>query len=75
MIEVLIRQHRTRWALYAALLLASATSTLLIVARVLHTGRLTYAFLVYNLALAWIPLGFAAGAVSFGHPPSIEFGS
>ena len=65
MIEVLIRQHRTRWALYAALLLASATSTLLIVARVLHTGRLTYAFLVYNLALAWIPLGFAAGAVSF----------
>jgi uncharacterized membrane protein len=65
MIEVLFRQHRTRWALYAALMLASATSTLLIVARVIHTGRLTYAFLVYNLALAWIPLGFAAAAYSF----------
>jgi uncharacterized membrane protein len=64
MIEALFRQHRTRWALYAALMLASATSTLLIAARVIHTGRLTYAFLVYNLALAWIPLGFAAAASS-----------
>ena len=59
MIETLLREHRARWTLYAALLLASATSTLLVVARVLHTGRLTYAFLVYNLALAWVPLGFA----------------
>jgi uncharacterized membrane protein len=40
-------------------------STLLVVARVLHTGHLTYAFLVYNLALAWVPLGFALAAVSF----------
>ena len=65
MIEELLRRHRTRWGLYAALLLASATSTAIIAARVIHTGRLTYAFLVYNLALAWIPLGFAAAAVSF----------
>jgi uncharacterized membrane protein len=47
------------------LLLASLTSTLLVAARVLHTGRLTYAFLVYNLALAWIPLGLAAAAAAF----------
>jgi uncharacterized membrane protein len=46
-------------------MLASATSTLLLAARVLHTGRLTYAFLVYNLILAWIPLGFAVAADSF----------
>ena len=57
--------RRPPWALLAALLLASATSTLLVTARVIHTGRLTYAFLVYNLFLAWIPLGFAAAAELF----------
>src|SRR5947207_2946988 len=62
MLDQIVRRHRARRALFAALLLASATSTLLIVARVFHTGRLTYAFLVYNLMLAWIPLGFAAAA-------------
>jgi len=56
---------RPRWALLGALLLASATSTVLVTARVLRTGRLTYAFLVYNLFLAWIPLGFAAAADRF----------
>jgi uncharacterized membrane protein len=65
MIEIFFRQHRTRRALYAALLLASAMSTLLIAAHVIDTGRLAYAFLIYNLALAWIPLAFAAAAVSF----------
>jgi uncharacterized membrane protein len=44
---------------FAALILASATSTLLVVARVVVTRRLDYAFLVYNLVLAWIPLGLA----------------
>jgi uncharacterized membrane protein len=65
MIEQILRRHRTRWGLYAALVLASATSTSIIALRVIHTGRLTYSFLVYNLALAWIPLGFAAAAYSF----------
>ncbi|HEX6738282.1 MAG TPA: DUF1361 domain-containing protein [Vicinamibacteria bacterium] len=60
MFEQLKRRHRAWGALFAALLLASFTSTLLVAARVWHTGRLTYTFLVYNLALAWIPLGFAA---------------
>jgi uncharacterized membrane protein len=59
-LEELIRRHRAPLAVFAALLLASATSTLLVTARVVHTGRLTYAFLVYNLVLAWIPLAFAA---------------
>src|SRR5262245_11203485 len=56
---------RARWALLGALVLASAMSTALVAARVLHTGRLTYTFLVYNLALAWIPLAFAAAAERF----------
>jgi uncharacterized membrane protein len=56
---------RTRWGVFAALFLASLTSTLLVAARVVHTGRLAYAFLVYNLALAWIPLGFALAAHVF----------
>jgi len=58
-------RDRPRWALLGALLLASALSTALVAARVLHTGRLTYTFLVYNLVLAWIPLGCAAAADGF----------
>jgi uncharacterized membrane protein len=53
---------RARWGVFAALLLLSLTSTLLVAARVMHTRRLAYAFLVYNLALAWIPVGFALAA-------------
>jgi uncharacterized membrane protein len=70
MIERLLRRHRTRWGLYAALLLASATSTAIVAARVIHTGRLTYTFLVYNLALAWVPLALAAAAFSLDGSPS-----
>src|SRR5690349_24288772 len=48
-----------RLAVFAALILASITSTLLVAARVIHTRRLGYVFLVYNLVLAWIPLGMS----------------
>ena len=65
MLERIVRRHRSLTALFAALALASATSTLLIAARVAHTRRLTYAFLVFNLVLAWIPLVFALAADSF----------
>jgi uncharacterized membrane protein len=65
MLERLIRRHRSLAALFGALALASATSTLLIAARVAHTRRLTYAFLVFNLILAWVPLVFALAADSF----------
>jgi uncharacterized membrane protein len=70
MFERLIRRHRSRGGIFAALLLASLTSTLLVVARVFHTGRLTYAFLVFNLALAWIPLALAAAVDSFDEWPT-----
>jgi uncharacterized membrane protein len=57
---------RARWGVFAALFLASLTSSLLVAARVMHTRRLAYTFLVYNLALAWIPLAFAVGAEIVG---------
>src|SRR4030095_7892763 len=62
MMRALLDRHRRHGPLFGALLLASAASSSLVAARVVHTGRLTYGFLVYNLALAWIPLAFAAAA-------------
>ena len=47
---------------FAALVLASAASAMLVAVRVAHTRRLAYAFLVWNLILAWIPLGLAVVA-------------
>src|SRR5262245_66533699 len=70
MFERLVLRHRARGGLFAALLLASLTSTLLLGARVLHTGRLTYIFLAFNLGLAWVPLGLAAAVDSFDVWPS-----
>src|SRR5438093_13574451 len=54
-------------AVFAALILASATSTLLVAARVVHTRRLAYLFLVYNLLLAWIPLGLSVVLQTLEH--------
>ena len=58
---------RARWGVFAALLLASMTSTLLVAARVMHTRRLALTFLVYNLGLAWIPLALALAAEAASH--------
>jgi len=66
MIPALPHRYRRHGGLFAALLLASVLPTLLVAGRVAHTGRLTYAFLVFNLGLAWIPVAFAAAASSFG---------
>jgi uncharacterized membrane protein len=45
---------------YPALLAATALACALLAVRVLRTERLSYAFLPYNLALAWAPMGLAA---------------
>ncbi len=41
------------------LFLASAVSSLMVMYRILYTGHPMYLFLVWNIFLAWIPLGFA----------------
>lgn len=43
----------------AALTFASFVSVAIILARVLFTGNIRYAFLIWNLFLAWLPLVFA----------------
>ena len=42
-----------------ALLFASGVGVALVIARILWTGNIKYAFLIWNLFLAWLPLGFA----------------
>src|SRR5712671_4493429 len=42
-----------------ALTFASGVSVALVLARTLYTGKLSYAFLIWNLFLAWLPLVFA----------------
>jgi uncharacterized membrane protein len=42
-----------------ALTFASSASVALVIARVVYTGHIRYAFLVWNLFLAWLPLIFA----------------
>ena len=51
---------RRRWFLFQTetdkLLAASALfSCVLVAARILHSGRLTFVFLIWNLFLAWVP--------------------
>lgn len=41
------------------LFLASAISSFMVMYRIMHTGHLMYLFLIWNIFLAWIPLGFA----------------
>ena len=42
-----------------ALLFSSGVGVALVIARILWTGNIKYGFLVWNLFLAWLPLGFA----------------
>jgi uncharacterized membrane protein len=41
------------------LVFASAMSVALVAARIAWTGNIFYGFLIWNLFLAWVPLGFA----------------
>jgi uncharacterized membrane protein len=50
-----------------ALTLASAVTVGLVVARILYTGHIRYAFLIWNLFLAWLPLLFAFLACDHYH--------
>lgn len=43
----------------AALLFASGVCGTLVIARAIYTGNIRYCFLIWNLFLAWVPLGFA----------------
>src|SRR5271168_3984007 len=42
-----------------ALVFASMTSVILVVARICWTGKFVYTFLIWNLFLAWLPLVFS----------------
>lgn len=62
-------------------MLGSALFVALYVARVLYTGRLTYGFLLWNLALAWMPwllarlasLAAARGGTRWAWAPSLAW--
>jgi uncharacterized membrane protein len=51
--------------------LSIAFSTLLIMARIVYTGKLTFLFLVWNLFLAWLPYAFTSRAQ---HQPKWRMG-
>ncbi|MFM8470791.1 MAG: DUF1361 domain-containing protein [Limisphaerales bacterium] len=50
---------RLPWLLLATLFLASCVGVAMLAARVLYSGRGWHLYLVWNLMLAWMPLGFA----------------
>ncbi len=58
-VRELWRHHRSRLLLLGWLGISSAMSLTLLVLRMVYTGKTTYTFLVWNLFLAWIPLGLA----------------
>lgn len=55
--------------LLGALALCSALSIALLAARVIGTGTMTYAFLAWNLFLAWVPFGLAVALMVLARPP------
>ncbi len=50
-----LSQSSLTWTLQH-LLMVSAVPVLLLLSRVLYSGRITYSFLLWNLFLAWLPL-------------------
>src|SRR5512140_3809559 len=67
----LTKEQKYRLALFGILAMSSLISIGLFVARVATSDSGRYAFLVWNLFLAWIPFGFAWIAYSSTHLPKI----
>jgi uncharacterized membrane protein len=57
-----ISQHKYKLIILVLLLAASAISATLAKARMVYSNTNDYAFLLWNLVLAWIPLVFASAA-------------
>jgi uncharacterized membrane protein len=53
------KPHRYKLLIFLSLAFASVASIAMMVIRFVYTESLTYAFLVWNLLLAWVPLFFA----------------
>jgi uncharacterized membrane protein len=54
-----LQQHRDKLALLLVLGLSSAMSIAIVAFRIYYSGSMTYYFLIWNLFLAWVPLGCA----------------
>ncbi|MCI0578683.1 MAG: DUF1361 domain-containing protein [Chloroflexi bacterium] len=65
-----MKPHPRSFLFFFSLLLASATSAGMVVARFVYTGQLVYQFLVWNLFLAWLPLLFALAARRWRRRPA-----
>jgi len=64
-----LSQHRGSAALAAALLLSSAAGLALLAFRFYYAGTAGYAFMRWNLFLAWLPLCFALGIAGLRRVP------
>ena len=60
-----VQPYKFRLAIFALLSGATILSLILFRMRTLLSGSLDYAFLVWNIFLAWIPLGLAMTATTF----------
>jgi len=54
-----------------ALAFASSLATLMVALRMMYTGELYFAFLVWNLFLAWLPFLFAVAVYGGGERPLV----
>jgi uncharacterized membrane protein len=59
MVSVNLGTAKPKIIIFFSLILASAASLAMLLARFVYSGVLSYAFLVWNLFLAWVPLIFS----------------
>ncbi|RME83702.1 MAG: DUF1361 domain-containing protein [Caldilineae bacterium] len=65
-VEVAMSRRALSFWTILRLLAASCVPVLLLVARIVYTGRFSYAFLLWNLFLAWLPPLFAFLSLRLG---------